>query len=116
VEWWVVVKQDLDVTKRARRNLKEKFTYPAIFYYEYENGDIPFAVLLNEKNNIVRYTKNAKQQLIGESYEFIKDCYKMNLGSTSEAELFIVDDASEDDILRILKKVKESKFTKTIGD
>jgi hypothetical protein len=54
--------------------------------------------------------------MASDSYEFIKDCYKMNLGSTSTAELFIVDDASEDDISRIVKKVKESKFTKNIVD
>ena len=109
------MKQDLDVTERAKQNLKEKFTYPAIFYYENKNGNIPFAVLLEDKKTVFRYTRDSKQTISSDSYEFIKDCYKMNLGSTSEAELFIVDDASEDDISRILKKVKESKFTKTIG-
>lgn len=109
------MKQDLEVTKSAKKNLKEKFTYPAIFYYENKNGTIPFAILLEDKKTAVRYTKNGEQNIASDSYEFIKDCYKMNLGSTSEAELFIVDDASDDDISRILKKVKESKFTKTIG-
>ena len=109
------MKQDLEVTKSAKKNLKEKFTYPAIFYYENKNGNIPFAILLEDKKTAVRYTKNGEQNIASDSYEFIKDCYKMNLGSTSEAELFIVDDASDDDISRILKKVKESKFTKTIG-
>lgn len=110
------MKQDINKTKEAEQNPKEKITYPAIFYYEYENGDIPFAVLLNNKKNTVRYTKNAKQQLISASYEFIKDCYKLNMGSTSTAVLFIVNGASKDDILRILKQVKKSKFAKTIID
>jgi hypothetical protein len=110
------MKQDIDVTERAKKNLKEKFTYPAIFYYENKNGNIPFAVLLEDKKTAVRYTKNGEQSMASDSYEFIKDCYKMNLGSTSTAELFIVDDASEDDISRIVKKVKESKFTKNIVD
>ena len=55
------MKQDIDVTERAKKNLKEKFTYPAIFYYENKNGNIPFAVLLEDKKTAVRYTKNIKQ-------------------------------------------------------
>jgi len=101
------MERDKEKTRETLKDLNKKFVYPAVFYHETGNGLITLAVVLWDKNTAVRFSSSGTMYLNPALYEKVEDVFRLSINSQSDETLYVVDNALDEDIQRILNKMNE---------
>lgn len=101
------MERDKEKTKETLQNPDKEFVYPAVFYHETESGLITLAVVLWDKNTAVRYSSSGTMYLNPGHYEKIRDVYRLSISSQSDERLYVIDNALDEDIQRILNEMNK---------
>lgn len=104
--------EDLEATKEALSDKKTKLAYPSLYYYEYPNGNIMFVTVVNEKNDATMNTYGSQSPVPNANFETVGDIYIRGVGSQTDARLFVINGASDDDITRVLTQMANNKVRK----
>lgn len=99
------MERDKEKTRETLRKPDKEFVYPAVFYHETESGLITLAVVLWDKNTAVRYSSSGTMYLNPAHYEKIRDVYRLSINSQSDERLYVIDNALDEDIQRILNEM-----------
>jgi hypothetical protein len=99
------MERDKEKTRETLRTPDKEFVYPAVFYHETESGLITLAVVLWDKNTAVRYSSSGTMYLNPAHYEKIRDVYRLSINSQSDERLYVIDNALDEDIQRILNEM-----------
>jgi hypothetical protein len=101
------MERDKEKTTKTLKDLNKEFVYPAVFYHETSKGLITLAVILWDKNTAVKFSSSGTMYLNPAHYEKVKDVFRLSINSQNDEALYVVDNALEEDVQRILNKMNE---------
>lgn len=107
------MEQDIQRTKKSFKNLKNEITYPAVLYVETKLGNIAPVLVLERKGRITSYFWDDMKRFDSNDYNIVADIVKLSIGSQSDAKLFFIDNASSEDIDRVVNQAKKNKIVKS---
>jgi hypothetical protein len=102
------MEQDIERTKSAFAQANEKFTYPGVIYVEHANGNIAPVVVVEAENEYTEYSWDNQVTYNSDRHKYINSALKLAPHSQSEAKLFVINDATDEDIERVLTQASKN--------
>jgi hypothetical protein len=103
------MEQDIEPTKSALKTPMEKFSFPGVIYVEHENGNIAPVIVIEAENDYTEYFWDNQRTRQDDRYNYIKSAFLHSPNSQSSAKLFVINNATDADIERVLEQASKNK-------
>lgn len=103
------MQEDIESTEAAFAIPKKMLSHPALIYVEMKSGNIaPVIVTKSDYDYTEHFWDNRTVRRDGR-FKFVKDVLLIAPGSQAEGKLFIRENASDEDIARVLGQMKKNR-------
>lgn len=102
------MQQDIERTKSAFAQSSQQFDYPGVIYVEHSNGNIDPVIVVESENEYTQYSWGDQTTFNNDRHKYIRSALKLMPHSQSEAKLFVINDATDDDIERVLSQAQKN--------
>ena len=102
------MREDIERTKSAMAMANEKFTFPGVIYVEHPNGNIAPVVVVEREGEYTEYSWGEQRTYENSRHDYINSALKLAPNSQSVAKLFVINDATEEDIERVLTQAQKN--------
>lgn len=102
------MEEDIERTKSAFAQKNEKFAYPGVIYVEHQNGTIDPVVVIEAENEYTEYSWGDQTSYNNDRHKYIRSALRLAPNSQSSAKLFVINDATNEDIERVLTQASKN--------
>lgn len=102
------MEQDIERTKSAFAQSSQKFAYPGVIYVEHPNGVIDPVVVVEAENEYTQYSWRDQTTYNNDRHKYIRSALRLMPHSQSQAKLFVINDATDEDIERVLTQASKN--------
>lgn len=106
------MREDIERTKSAMAMANEKFTYPGVIYVEHTNGNIDPVIVIEGEDEYTEYSWGDQRTFTNNRHNYINSALKVAPNSQSTAKLFVINDATDEDIERVLTQASKNVKTR----
>lgn len=103
------MQQDIESTKLSFATPTKSLSHPAIIYIESQTGNIAPIIVTSSDEESTYYFWDQKVTYRDSRYKTVNDSLYLSTNSQSSARLFIRENASPEDISRVLGQAKKNK-------
>lgn len=103
------MQQDIESTKTSFTTPKKALSHPAIIYVEYASGNIAPIIVTKSDEEATYYSWDQQVVYKDSRYKRVEDALLLSTTSQSQSRLFIRENASPEDISRVLGQAKKNK-------
>jgi hypothetical protein len=103
------MEQDIERSRVSLKNKMEEIKFPAVIYVETPKGNIAPIIVVKSPDEYTEYFWNRSRTHKTRRFTRVLDVFQMAPNSQSESTLFFLNDASPEDIERVLKQAEQNK-------